>query len=92
MKILKFSASWCGACKQLEKELSTLKGVEVQSIDVDEEESEPLIEKYDVKSLPTLIYLEGDKEIYRSVGLVKANVLQETWNKLKENEVNQSSL
>ena len=55
-KILRFTASWCQPCKQLEK---TLKGIEldipVEVIDIDT--NQELVEEYNVRGVPCLVHL-----------------------------------
>lgn len=57
MKLLKFSATWCGPCKQLTE---TLKGMDlsipVEEIDVDTKDDR--ITKYAIRSVPTLILVD----------------------------------
>ena len=69
MKILKFYATWCGPCKQQAEILKQLEGVEVQSINI--EENEELVDKFKIRSVPTIIILKNDTEVYRHVGLIQ---------------------
>lgn len=69
MKILKFSASWCGPCKQLAFMLASLGdlGVPVQEVDVDE--NAELTAQYEIRGVPTMVLLDDeDKELGRLVG------------------------
>lgn len=85
MNILKFFGSWCNPCKALSKSLEDA-GIEHQSIDVDE--NEELTEKYNVRSVPTIVILDkDDNEIGRFVGSrTKEQLLEE----LKKYEVQSS--
>ena len=70
--ILYFSAPWCSPCKQLGPKMEQLaeSGVPVKKINTDYEAS--LVEKYGIKSVPTLVVtdLEGN-EIKRMQGAGK---------------------
>jgi len=68
INILMFTASWCGPCKQLKKELYTeadqensicsiySQNLNTIYIDVDDDNNSELLERYSVQSLPTLIF------------------------------------
>ena len=66
-KILRFSATWCQPCKILAKNLEAAKlEIPVEYIDVDSNVS--LTDEYGIRGVPTLVLLDGGKEIARSVG------------------------
>lgn len=79
MKLLKFEAGWCSACKTLTKVMEDISfpfPVEVIDADVD---STPLIE-YGVRGLPTLILLdENNNTIKRITGLQTKEQLTEAF-------------
>jgi len=69
--IVMFSATWCGACKQMKpKYLETSKSFEgkVKFISVDTDEQKELSVKYGIRSIPTIILFENGKEVKRNVG------------------------
>ena len=67
--ILKFYSPLCGPCKVLEKNLQDA-GVEYDSINVFEDEDN-LAEKYDIRSIPTLVKLSPNGElIEKSAGVM----------------------
>ena len=81
MNILKFFGSWCNPCKALSKSLEDA-GIEHQSIDVDE--NEELTEKYNVRSVPTIVVLDkDDNEVGRFVGPRTKEQLLEELNKYR---------
>ncbi len=64
-----FSATWCGPCKQFKpimEELST-EGYNIEFIDGDANPSEPI--KYNIRSIPTTLIMDGDEEVNRIVGV-----------------------
>lgn len=77
MKILKFWAPWCAPCKKQGELLQEFTAVPVESINIEEAKNQDLVIKYDIRNLPTLILVDGDKEIKRFVGLISAEKLKE---------------
>lgn len=81
MKILKFFSEWCGPCKTLSKAFENTK-IEHQDIDVDE--NEELVDKYHIKSIPTVIVLNNEgEELGRFIGSRNKKQLLEELNKYK---------
>lgn len=79
-KVLKFSATYCGPCKALAATLKQVTEVPIWEYDVDDDEE--LCEKYNIRSVPTLIFLNNEnKEVGRSVGNISLDAF---YNKLKE--------
>ena len=71
MKVLKFEASWCGPCKALSKVLEGAAGkytTEIQVVDIDVDPE--LAKQYGVRGVPTMVKVDGDKEVGRKVGLM----------------------
>jgi thioredoxin 1 len=78
IEVLKFSASWCTPCKLLS---ATLKDVEgVKEIDIDQ--NRELTAKYGVRSVPTLVFLQDDKEVERTTGSIPLAKYEEIINRL----------
>ena len=67
--VIYFGAIWCGPCEKLKERLQSdevtqeLRNLSVCYIDIDEENNEEINIKYEVKSLPTQIFisLQGDQ-------------------------------
>lgn len=79
-KVLKFSATWCAPCRALGETLSKVEDVTIENVDVDN--NEELCEKYNIRSVPTLIFLNNEnKEVGRSIGNISLDAF---YNKLKE--------
>lgn len=69
MRVIRFTAEWCGPCKQL---TSMLKDVDViipiDTIDI--EENSEIASEFGIRSVPTLVMLDGNIEVKRKVGLM----------------------
>lgn len=76
-KILKFYSKTCGPCKVMSKKLEELQGVEIQDIDIMEEENESLVEKWKVRTIPTIVVLNEDNTFYTEFkGIIPINLIQ----------------
>ena len=61
-KILRFTASWCGPCKALAKNLENAEldlPIEVVDIDVHQD----LLPEYNIRGVPTLVHMPSRKSI-----------------------------
>lgn len=79
MKVLKFSASWCGPCKMLSKVIEGATDkitIPVEEIDIDEHSNVAM--EYGVRGVPTMILLdENSNELNRKVGMMNETQLLE---------------
>ena len=78
--IEKYGASWCGPCRALDKTLAQITEVDVIKYDVDEDED--LADEKKIRSLPTLVFYDGETEVERIVGAIsldKINQVIEKW-------------
>jgi thioredoxin-like negative regulator of GroEL len=81
MKIIKFGAEWCAACKTLDPIIDELipanPSHEFERVDVDDESNFELTQEYKIKSLPTTVILNHrGEELYRFVGAKKKMTIQ----------------
>ena len=78
MKTMKyFSATWCGPCKAFKPVINEIagEGYHVEFIDIDN--LSDLANKYNVRSVPTVVIEENGIEVSRFVGAIpKQQVLQ----------------
>ena len=82
-KILKFEAEWCGQCKVLtpilKRVLENHTDITLTTVDIEIEEETTL--RYNIRNLPTLVFIKDDIEVGRTSGVLTANVLED---KIKE--------
>ena len=71
IKILKFESNSCPQCKALSATLERISKenkIDIKNIDIEEDNNQDLIRKYNIRSIPTIIFLNEDKEYNRLVG------------------------
>lgn len=71
IKILKFESDSCPQCKALSitlEKISKENKIDIKNIDIEEDNNHNLIRKYNIRSIPTLIFLNEDQEYNRLVG------------------------
>ncbi|MBL9159852.1 MAG: thioredoxin family protein [Verrucomicrobiales bacterium] len=70
LKIIKFEADWCGACKQMKPVFASVakssQGVAFETVNVDRQAA--LAERYGVELLPTVVAVKNGKEVGRFTG------------------------
>ena len=82
-ELLKFEAEWCGQCKALKPTLNNVlkdfPDVKLTIVDCETDEQTTL--KYQIRNMPTLIYLKDGVEVGRLSGAVPANKIKELLSK-----------
>ena len=82
-RILKFEAEWCGQCKVLtpilKRVLENYTDITLTTVDIETEEETTL--KYNIRNLPTLVFIKDSIEVGRTSGVLTADMLE---NKIKE--------
>lgn len=76
MKLLKIYSDTCGPCKVLEKNLQ-LANIEHESFNISSEQGEEIVDKYDVRAVPTLILLNDNNEVIKKhIGVMNVEDLK----------------
>ena len=75
-RILRFTASWCGPCQGLARNLETA-GLDLPIEVIDIDIHNDIAQEYGVRSVPTLVMLDGNIEVKRLIGSKTVNQLQE---------------
>jgi thioredoxin 1 len=77
LKVLKFSAVWCGPCQALKPAFEQVKSqvTDVTFIDVDVDTDSTSTIKYNVSSVPTIIIEKNGQEVSRIKGAIPAATL-----------------
>lgn len=67
---IKFSATWCGPCKHMEPTVEKLANEfsTATFLAVDIDEAPELVQKYKIRTLPTLVIIKDGQEVERVIG------------------------
>lgn len=74
MRLKVFSADWCGPCTQQHEILEDFDTVPVEYVDVDENPDEA--NEFSVRSVPTLVLLEGGEVEAQFTGLTQLDQIE----------------
>ena len=77
--LVDFSAEWCGPCKQLKPILEQLKakiGNSAKIIKIDVDKNRTLADKFQIRSVPTMILFKDGKSVRRQSGVIPASTLE----------------
>lgn len=85
LKVIKFSATWCGPCRALQpiwdQLVDDINDVEFEAVDIDT--SGELATKYSVRAVPTMVFVKGGTVVETLVGLRSAAEIKEVIEKHK---------
>lgn len=77
--LVDFFATWCGPCNRLTPIIEEIseEHPEITIVKIDVDEAEEVAQKYGVRSIPTLLYVENGKVIDTTLGwMPKENLLE----------------
>lgn len=82
--VVDFYADWCGPCKFLGPVLEKLEGnnENVSFVKLNVDDSSELCVKYNIKSIPTLVFFKGGKELDKTFGAQSESSIQDKINSL----------
>ncbi len=77
--VVDFGASWCGPCKRLKPIIEELASeydgkVKIASFDIDASPQTPA--KFNVMSVPTIIFFKDGKQVDQAIGLMAKGALK----------------
>ena len=76
--VVDFFATWCGPCKMLgpvvEQAAGEMSDVQFYKVDIDEEME--LAQRYQIMSVPTLLFFKNGEPVKKSVGAVSLQELK----------------
>ncbi len=87
-KVVEFYADWCEPCQLLKPVLQKAraeygKKIEFISYNVDDENNQAMLEKYEVSPIPTIIYLSPDNKVVGySIGFAGERLIQKELQKI----------
>ena len=82
-KILYFSATWCGPCKNFKPIMEQVsRELPVQFVDVDA--SPQLVAEYGVRSVPTVIIINNGQVSSRQAGVLTESQIKSLWSQNQE--------
>jgi len=79
--LVDFHATWCGPCKTLAPILQEVKNEmkdELSLIKIDIDKNQAAANKFQVRSVPTMIAFKNGKQVWKQSGVVPANALLKT--------------
>ncbi|MDO4758787.1 MAG: thioredoxin family protein [Rikenellaceae bacterium] len=87
-----FTASWCNRCRQMEPILQRFEErmaarSEFLTLDIEEPTSEPVVRRYHVVSVPTLMFFRRGELLWRESGAVSFHHLTTILEELEEYEL-----
>lgn len=76
--VVDFGASWCGPCKRIEPLIQDLSEsmLDITFCKVDIDEVEELVEKFNITSVPTFIFIKNNNLLDRVEGVKYDNILE----------------
>ena len=75
-KVLRFTASWCGPCKMLAKNLESVNtNIPIEVIDIDVFQDTAV--EYGIRGVPTLVMVDENIEVKRLVGMQSLKQLED---------------
>lgn len=78
--VLKFSASWCAPCKMLSQALEEKDNI--QEIDI--EQNDDLVKQYNIRNVPTLVFLKNNVEVHRTTGVISPKTFDDIVNEIND--------
>ena len=85
LRIIKFGASYCAPCRVITTILEELKSrFNIVEYDTDEVSAE-ILQRYNIKNIPTLIIEKDDKEVWRYIGSISKDNLEKEIKKYEAN-------
>ena len=78
--VIDFWGTWCSPCRALRphlEQMATDVADDWRFVAVHVESHEELVEKYDVRSTPTLVFLRGGDELHRIAGAMTPSTVSE---------------
>ena len=80
-QIIYFSAEWCGPCKNFKPIMESVSNsIPVQFVDIDQNPT--LAAQYNIRSIPTLIFLKDGQEVNKKPGVLSESQVKEIWNQI----------
>ena len=80
-QILYFSSTWCQPCKNFKPIMESVSNsIPVQFVDVDQNPT--LAAQYNIRSIPTLVFLKDGQEINKKPGVLSESQVKEIWSLL----------
>lgn len=74
MKVLKFSAAWCGPCRALSQIIDNIDDLAAEVVEIDVDEAQEVAIRYGIRVVPTLVVVDDDgKELRRKSGTMSEN-------------------
>lgn len=83
--VVDFWAPWCGPCKMLGpilEEVTKEMSDKIKVVKINTDENPKLATNYNIRSIPTLIFFKGGKEVERLIGVLPKEELIKKINKL----------
>lgn len=85
---VKFWASWCGPCKQMNPSIKKIEDEfpNVKFLSVEIEQVPEIVQRFRIKSLPSILLLKDGQEVKRINGLVLIEPLRKAFRDLTAGE------